>query len=72
MPKSRNRKNHKQKVASHRNRMAARRAQIQRIVGELETEFAKLESPVPTVVGQGTFLTPTPEINPSNYDHLEI
>ena len=72
MPKSKHRKNHKQKLAAHKKTVVARRAQVKRLVGELETEFAKLESPVPTVSTMGTFLTPTPEINPSNYDNLEI
>lgn len=72
MPKSRNRKNHKQKAANHKNKLVARRAQVKRLVGELESEFAKLESPVSTVSSMGTFLTPTPEITQSYYDNLEI
>ena len=72
MPKSKHRKNHKQKLAGHKSKVVARRAQVKRLVGELESEFAKLESPVPTVSSMGTFLTPTPEINPSDYDNLEI
>lgn len=72
MPKSKHRKNHKQKAANHKNKVVARRAQVKRLVGQLETEFAKMDYTVPTVASMGTFLTPTPEINPSNYDNLEI
>lgn len=72
MPKSKHRKKHKQKVASHKNKVVARRAQVKRLVGELETEFAKLETPVHTVSSMGTFLTPTPEITQSYYDNMEI
>ena len=72
MPKSKHRKNHKQKLAGHKNRVVARREKVKRLVGELESEFAKLQSPVPTVSSMGTFLTPTPEHNTTNYDNLEI
>lgn len=72
MPKSKHRKNHKQKVAGHKKKVVARREQVKKLVGELESEFAKLESPVSTVISQGTFLTPTPEITQSYYDNLEI
>jgi hypothetical protein len=62
MPKSKHRKNHKQKVAGHKTKVVARRAQVKRLVGELEQEFAKLQAPVPTYMpapGHGTFLTAT-------------
>jgi hypothetical protein len=62
MPKSKHRKNHKQKVAGHKTKVVARRAQVKRLVGELEQEFAKLQPSVPTYMpapGHGTFLTAT-------------
>ncbi len=72
MPKSKHRKNHKQKVAAHKTKVVARRAQVKKLVGELEWEFAKLNPSIPTVSSMGTFLTPTPEHNTTNYDNLEI
>jgi hypothetical protein len=62
MPKSKHRKKHKQKVAAHKTKVVARRAQVKRLVGELEQEFAKLQPSVPTYMpapGHGTFLTAT-------------
>ena len=62
MPKSKHRKNHKQKVAAHKTKVVARRSQVKRLVGELEQEFAKLQPSVPTYMpapGHGTFLTAT-------------
>jgi hypothetical protein len=72
MPKSKHRKNHKQKLAVRKKSTTARRNNIKKLVGELETEFARIEAP--TVTSTGVFLTPTPDEYQikENYDNLEI
>jgi len=44
MPKSRHRKDQKKKAAIRTKEIAARRYQVQKLVKELENEFAKLDA----------------------------
>jgi hypothetical protein len=73
MGKSKNRPNQKKKAAARSQQIQAKRKTVQRLVGELEQEFAKLQPSVPTFTpapGSGTFLTPTPITH--DYDNMEI
>lgn len=76
---SKHRPKHKQKLAARKKREVARKRQIQGLVKELETEFAKVESlnsnpTISTVATPGVFLTPTPDEQEilQHYDNLEI
>jgi hypothetical protein len=73
MGKSKNRPNQKKKAAARSQQIQAKRRTVQKLVGELEQEFAKLQAPVPTFTsapGSGTFLTSTPITH--DYDNMEI
>ena len=73
MGKSRNRPGQKKKAAQRSQKIQAKRKTVQKLVGELEQEFAKLQPSVPTYMpapGHGTYLTAT-EIT-HDYDNMEI
>lgn len=76
---SKHRPKHKQKLAARKKREVARKRQIQGLVKDLETEFARVDSltnntTVPTVTTPGVYLTPTPDEKEimQQYDNLEI
>ena len=63
MPKSRHRKNQKKKAAIRTKQMQEKRKYVQKLVAELETEFAKLQAPEASVAEsfyQPPLLTLTP------------
>ena len=73
MGKSKNRPGQKKKAAQRSQKIQAKRKTVQKLVGELEQEFAKLQAPAPTFIpapGSVTFLTAT-EIT-HDYDNMEI
>ncbi len=62
MGKSKNRPGQKKKAAQRSQQIQAKRRTVQKLVGELEQEFAKLQPSVPTFTsapGSGTYLTAT-------------
>ena len=63
MPKSRHRKDHKKKSAARTKQMQEKRKYVNKLVAELETEFAKLQAPQESVAEsfyQPPLLTLTP------------
>jgi hypothetical protein len=75
MPVSKNRKGHKNKAATRRNQMVAKRKQVDKLVEELKLEMSKVDHKE----GQPTFsggspltITPSQPIEFTHNDYMEI
>jgi len=70
MPKSRHRKNHKQKVQARRNEKANQMAHIKNLTKQLNTAIASAKQPEPNVSIGDTKITLPGQNKPTNYEEF--